>query len=110
MALLDEHKQYFLQLLSEQFPELKVSSILNDYDPSAEVAAMVILAEEKLVFLPDWPPVYKNLLRFVESGLVLLPAAFVFAAIHRFQGRRQYSFIGSCQDKHKKEVEELYYG
>ena len=53
VALLDEHKQYFLQLLSEQFPELKVSSILNDYDPSAEVAAMVILAEEKLVFLPE---------------------------------------------------------
>lgn len=53
VALLDEHKQYFLQLLSEQFPELKVSSILNDYDPAAEVAAMVILTEEKLVFLPE---------------------------------------------------------
>ena len=32
---------------------VKVSSILNDYDPSAEVAAMVILAEDKLVFLPE---------------------------------------------------------
>lgn len=53
VALLDEHKQYFFQLLSEQFPGLEISSILNDYDPVSEVAAMVILIKGDLVFASD---------------------------------------------------------
>lgn len=46
VALLDEHKKNFYQIMARQFPEIKVRSILNDYDPVGEIAVMVIITEE----------------------------------------------------------------
>lgn len=47
VALMDEHKLRFTQLLTQQLPQLRVRSILSDYDPEKELAAMVIVLEQK---------------------------------------------------------------
>ena len=44
---MDEHKLRFTQLLAQQLPQLRVRSILSDYDPEKELAAMVIVLEQK---------------------------------------------------------------
>ena len=55
VALMDEHKLLFTRLLARQLPWLRVRSILSDYDPERELAAMVIVLEERpeLTFPPD---------------------------------------------------------
>ena len=55
VALMGEHKLLFTRLLARQLPWLRVRSILSDYDPERELAAMVIVLEERpeLTFPPD---------------------------------------------------------
>ena len=55
VAQMDEHKLLFTRLLARQLPWLRVRSILSDYDPERELAAMVIVLEERpeLTFPPD---------------------------------------------------------
>lgn len=48
VALLDECKARLTRALAEQFPEVRVLSVLNDYDPATEIAVTVIVTEEKI--------------------------------------------------------------
>lgn len=47
VALLDECKIRLRKMLEEKIPEVKIRSILNDYDPSTEIAVTVIVAEDR---------------------------------------------------------------
>jgi len=48
VALLDECKKRIKLALEESMPEVKVRTILKDYDPSTEITATVIVTEEPL--------------------------------------------------------------
>jgi len=48
VALLDENKARMKAALEKHFPEIKIKTILKDYDPFTETAGMIIVTEQLL--------------------------------------------------------------
>ena len=48
VALLDENKIRLRAAMEEQFPEIKIITILKDYDPFTETAGTIIVTDQLL--------------------------------------------------------------
>jgi hypothetical protein len=48
VALLDENKARMKTAMEKQFPEIKIRTVLKDYDPFTETAGMIIVTEQSL--------------------------------------------------------------
>ncbi len=48
VALLDENKARMKDLMEKQFPDIKIRTVLKDYDPFTETAGMIIVTEQAL--------------------------------------------------------------
>ncbi len=49
VALLDECKVRLKQAIEEKMPDIRVLTVLNDYDPHTEIAATIIVTEGELL-------------------------------------------------------------
>lgn len=48
VALLDENKIRLKSAIEKQFPEIKIKTVLKDYDPFTEIAGTIIVTERPL--------------------------------------------------------------